>query len=509
MPYSLGQMMGSTSPLAALELQRGNMWGDIMQNIGQQLGHGVAMYQQQRAQDKQQEAFSKRDAAVSSLITQWDGQDPMQLLQGLAAIAGPSEGLKLANGVLAYHTLEHKDDNQPERAQAFLDAWPNLPEPIKGAFYPKARETVSHLYGFDPAQLPEQLTPEMDQAISAFSKKAKQQGKFEMAKTDQGLRAFDAATGSLGPVLAPAEKPEKADTRSIELQYADAVAKGDTTKAQQLLDAHKKMREAGTVVNVSGLSNLYKQIDTDAIADAIEAGTESPFVNQYGRPAAAAISSKLAKKGFNLSQAQMDWSATQKHLATLNGAQQVRMRQAAETAAHSLDVIDDLSQQLSSVMPRSQYPMLNRGALAAAKGGALGKDAQQIATQLEAQISDVTSELGNVYMGGNSPTDHALALAGKNLSADWSYPQLQAATKLARTNLRIRLNSMNTVGVAGASPDNPYAASPGVAPAVSPTMQPALRQGPTEPPVMKSPAEAAKLPPGTRYRTPDGRLMVR
>ena len=61
----------------------------------------------------------------------------------------------------------------------------------------------------------------------------------------------------------------------------------------------------------------------------------------------------------------------------------------------------------------------------------------------------MTSELGNVYMGGNSPTDHALTLAAKNLSADWSEGQLRAALTLARTNLRIRANSIKNVGVSG------------------------------------------------------------
>ena len=95
--------------------------------------------------------------------------------------------------------------------------------------------------------------------------------------------------------------------------------------------------------------------------------------------------------------------------------------------------------------------------MAAARQGALGPQAQQIATQLEAQIADVTSELANVYMGGNSPTDHALGLATKNLQANWSLEQLRSALDLSRKNLQIRSNSMKNVGVSGASSANPYA----------------------------------------------------
>jgi hypothetical protein len=175
----------------------------------------------------------------------------------------------------------------------------------------------------------------------------------------------------------------------------------------------------------------------------------------YG--AGAHVRAALQRKGYNLTTATLDWQATTKHLATLNGPQQTRMRQAVDNAYHSLDVIEDLSKQWQG----GKFPIMNKAALAAAKAGLNGPAAQQIATNLEAQISDVTSELGNVYMGGNSPTDHALELAKQNLSADWTEAQLKGALNLARRNLQIRQNSINTVGPAGASATNAYApASP-------------------------------------------------
>ena len=84
-----------------------------------------------------------------------------------------------------------------------------------------------------------------------------------------------------------------------------------------------------------------------------------------------------------------------------------------------------------------------KAALMAAKQGLAGPQAQSIATQLDAQIGDVASEIGNAYMGGNSPTDHALKLAEKNLRSDWSESTLKDAINLARTNLKIRRNSID------------------------------------------------------------------
>ncbi len=193
---------------------------------------------------------------------------------------------------------------------------------------------------------------------------------------------------------------------------------------------------------------------TDArdIAEAIIAGDQPPVLTGLYRMAAP-VRAELARQKYDLASAQSDWNAVQRRVATLNGPQQTRLRQAAETAYHSLDIIEELAGQWKG----GQFPLLNRAQLAAAKGGALGQEAQTIATQLEAQISDLTSELGNVYMGGNSPTDHSLGLAAQNLSANWSYPQLMSAVALARKNLQIRLNSIKSTGVIGVSDVNPYA----------------------------------------------------
>lgn len=206
----------------------------------------------------------------------------------------------------------------------------------------------------------------------------------------------------------------------------------------------------------------------NAIADSIVRGEQPPETTglyRYG----AAVRAALAKRGYNLSTAQTDWRATQRHFSTLNGTQQTRMRQAVDNASHSLDVIEDLASQWKG----GKFPTLNKGRLAAARSGALGPDAQRIATALEAQIADVTSELANVYMGGNSPTDHALDLASKNLAANWSEAQLKALIAQARTNLQIRQNSITNTGVVGASPSNPYggnapAAGGGAAPVPNP-----------------------------------------
>jgi hypothetical protein len=172
------------------------------------------------------------------------------------------------------------------------------------------------------------------------------------------------------------------------------------------------------------------------------------------------IMAEAHRQGYNLTQAVIDWNATQKHISTLNNAQQTRLSQSINALPELLDSVDALASQWKG----GRFPALNRANLALAKNGAFGEDVATIARQLDSQIADVTADLGNVYMGGNSPTDHALELAGKSLSGEWSEKVLHDMVKLARSNVTIRQNSIKNTGVAGASPHNPYV-PPAAAPA--------------------------------------------
>ena len=195
---------------------------------------------------------------------------------------------------------------------------------------------------------------------------------------------------------------------------------------------------------------------TSDVADAVagmKAGTIPPQLPGRASKEYVQLLAEAKRQGYDLAGAATDWNATQKHISTMNGSQQLRLNQSINALPEMLDSVDALAAKWKA----GKFPLLNRANLALAKGGALGKDAASIANQLSAQIADVTADLGNVYMGGNSPTDHALGLAAKSLSADWDEKVLHDMTDLARRNVTIRRNSIRNTGVAGASPNNPYA----------------------------------------------------
>lgn len=183
--------------------------------------------------------------------------------------------------------------------------------------------------------------------------------------------------------------------------------------------------------------------DAETIAQAIANGDQPPVLTGLYR-LAGPVRASLEKQGYNLTKATQDWDATKKLLATMNGAQQTRLRQAVGQVKEALPLVQDLADKWDA----GGYPTLNKAQLVLAKEGAFGPDAQSIATQLEAEIADVTSELGTVYKGGNSSTDESLRLAATQLNASWSNKTLKDAIELARKNITYRENSLR-LGTAG------------------------------------------------------------
>lgn len=183
------------------------------------------------------------------------------------------------------------------------------------------------------------------------------------------------------------------------------------------------------------------------IAGAIMRGeqVDTTGLYKYG-PGVRAI---LAKNGFDMAQQKLDYEATKKRLGSLNSTQQVRLEQATAMVEESLPLVEDLADQWNA----GGFPSLNSAQLRLALEGALGPEANSIATRLKAQIDDVASELGTVYKGGNSSTDESLKLAKSQLDAEWSEATLRDAIAQIKMNIRYRKNSIaqsrQTVGTTG------------------------------------------------------------
>jgi hypothetical protein len=240
------------------------------------------------------------------------------------------------------------------------------------------------------------------------------------------------------------EKGGETKTPFEALEASTPILKGETEDhhQQRIYDKYQKDQAALTGAKATATAHAYDDQVTK-IGDAIIAGTQPPEISGFGMAKIAApLKAYLAEKGYDLTTAGLDYKAQQKYMSTLNGAQQVRLRQATDFAYSSLDLVEGLAKEWQG----GNFAVLNKVNLIAAKNGVYGPQAASIATRLDTQIADLTSELGTVYKGGNSSTDETLKLAAKNLSSDWSEKVILDVIPLVRQNLDIRRNSQKFVG---------------------------------------------------------------
>lgn len=269
--------------------------------------------------------------------------------------------------------------------------------------------------------------------------------------------------------------PKTYQQKSVLLDGKPATVSFDP-KTGQSLDASG----ADVSTRVRPIPRASATPDPSAVSDVKETvagmkdGSLPPLLPGRATKEYLATMAEAHRQGFDLAGANTDWIATTKHLATMNGAQQLRLNQSVNALPDLLDTVDTLASKWKG----GRFPLLNKANLAAAKNGVYGEDVASVARQLDAQIADVTADLGNVYMGGNSPTDQALSLAGKSLSGDWSQKTLTDMVALARKNVTIRQNSIKHTGVAGASADNPYGANATQKPASGPTVRDGITVAP-------------------------------
>lgn len=198
--------------------------------------------------------------------------------------------------------------------------------------------------------------------------------------------------------------------------------------------------------------------DPKMIARGIMEGRQPPTLTSLYRNGGP-VRAELERNKYDLTTATRDWQAITRHIATLNGPQQERLRQAVTFTYDSLDQIDSLYDEWKQAAGVSGIKVLNRANLAVSKQ--LGGKAGEIAQNLEAQINDLTSELGTVYKGGNSSTDESLKLAAENLKAEWNEQTFKRALGQIRKNLQIRRNSIMTSQPVGVSENSQYAPNGG------------------------------------------------
>ena len=198
---------------------------------------------------------------------------------------------------------------------------------------------------------------------------------------------------------------------------------------------------------------LGQSDDPKAIAQGVISGDIPPDLKGFYR-LKGPIVGELQRQGFSQTKAMTEWNAVQRWITTANGTQQLRLRQAIEKIDPHVEYIRAMYEEWQKTGLPSGYQTFNSMALAAA--AALPGKAGELANRLQAQINDLTAELGNVYMGGNTPTDHALELAGANLKTKWNERTFLGALDDITNNTAMRRNAIRFTGPTGVATESPY-----------------------------------------------------
>lgn len=206
-----------------------------------------------------------------------------------------------------------------------------------------------------------------------------------------------------------------------------------------------KQTSLGEIGKSAGAIN---ESDTAAIADGVQNGTIPPDLKgmyKYSGP----VRAELAKRGFDLSSATQDWAATQQFIKNTNSSQQIRLRQAENSVEGSLGNLQSLVDKLNQDGAMTGFQFVNKASLVAARNGAFGTQTAQDAQALLGQISLISDELGQTFMGGNSPTDAAFGLVKGVLNSEFTADQFKSQIDLIKQNLQIRKNSWSAIGPQG------------------------------------------------------------
>lgn len=209
--------------------------------------------------------------------------------------------------------------------------------------------------------------------------------------------------------------------------------------------------------------------------EGIYEGTFPPTMLSTTRPTKYSIGlsneMRNAHPDFNVTKALMQYNAVAKQVQGLNSTQMVNLQQRIATAEPTLENVKALNEQLKGMIPRTAITKVNQVGLGAVLNGAYGRDAQQLASQLQTQIGILKTEVPTILNGGYAPLEANYRQADKMIDAAWGPDRIDNGVSTIKLDMNWRKAAMGQTSATlpqgfGAAP-NPYGGQPGQAAPVS------------------------------------------
>ena len=190
--------------------------------------------------------------------------------------------------------------------------------------------------------------------------------------------------------------------------------------------------------------------DVAEIAKGIKNGDQPPVLTGlYGK--SGAVRAQLEKDGFNLAKAQQEWARAQKMIMSLNGPQQTRFLQLANSVQNTIGEVKQLADQ----MQQSGFTPLNKLELEAKVKAAGNSPQGQLATRYLAATNTLKEEFANLANGGYAPTESAWALANTQINENYGVKQMNESLDEINRLIGYRVQGAQSIGGGNLGPNAP------------------------------------------------------
>lgn len=187
------------------------------------------------------------------------------------------------------------------------------------------------------------------------------------------------------------------------------------------------------------------------IGDGVISGKLPPDLSRlYGM--SGPVQAYLSQKGFNLTQADLEFQSAKKQVQSLNGPQMIRFVGLASSVNNTIEEVRRLSQQ----MQFSGIPALNHIQLMSYVQTEGNSKKGQQAAQYLAAVNTLKEEFANLAQGGYAPHEAVWALANQQINGNYGIDELNSSLTEIRRLINYRLQGIPGIGQLGPGAVNPY-----------------------------------------------------
>jgi hypothetical protein len=208
---------------------------------------------------------------------------------------------------------------------------------------------------------------------------------------------------------------------------------------------HFKVAERSASQQAAGSRLTLTQ--ADSILDGMVAGIISPILTRFYRDAPI-ITARAAERGIDLNGMQLERTAAERAVNSINSPQFMRSRAATDYVRLMIPPVEHWIDAWERAGGLSRFKILNAVALKGSKE--IGGDLGVAASNLEGAIADLQGEIAIVLQGGYAPTAIANKLAEANIRPDWNKEML--ASNLKRIDALMDQRNWSMEGITPITP---------------------------------------------------------